>query len=125
MKSWRKPEAVGQEFAANEYVSACTVTVSCDFWPEGHPTTRDRQDIHLNIPQDVYHYRYYIPCGASYEATQVNVNELKPVLFTTDWDNVPVESGNAYYWIEYKEDGSTDFHVSSITADELAAANMS
>ena len=30
MKIWNKPEAIGQEFAANEYVSACTVTVDCN-----------------------------------------------------------------------------------------------
>ena len=30
MKTWNKPEAIGQEFAANEYVSAC-VRITCDF----------------------------------------------------------------------------------------------
>ena len=30
MKTWQRPAAVGQEFAANDYVSACTKQISCD-----------------------------------------------------------------------------------------------
>ena len=30
MKYWKKPEAISQEFVANEYVSACSYQIMCD-----------------------------------------------------------------------------------------------
>ena len=122
MKSWRKPEAVGQEFAANEYISACTVTVKCDYWPSGLGGWVKQ----LDVPDSIEGFGdwYYEPCDTEY-TYDVNVTELKEVTFTHEAYGEPIGSHTAYYWIETSEDGGKDFHVSSITADQIAAANKS
>ena len=120
MKTWMRPEAVGQEFAANEYVSAC-VKVKCDFdelsipgWGYG-----------LAIPDDAdfgdKSYVYF-PCDHEFD---VNVDELKPCTFTSTTsgpENVVIGSAPAYYWVE--GDGE-DFHATAVSPDQLAAGNAS
>ena len=120
MKSWRKPEAVGQEFAANEYVSACNITVKCDF-----STGESLHGGGLVVPDGIGDFSggEYRPCNHEFV---VGVNELKECVFshfTEGPDNVPLsKSYPAYYWIQ--EDGN-DFHATSVSADQIAAANAS
>ena len=127
MKSWRKPEAVGQEFAANEYVSACTVTVNCSV---------DSSELYANfwlaVPNDApeqFHGGEYDQCGA--ELT-VPVGELNSCTFThiadgyTIGDTVVPDTAlknpiDAYYWVGTKANGEPDFHAFPATADLLAA----
>ena len=122
MKNWNKPEAIGQEFAANEYVSACTLTVKCDYWPKGL-SGRIKQ---LDVPDSIEGFAdwYYEPCDTEY-TYDVNVTELKKVTFTNEAYGEPVGPYTAYYWIQTKDDGSKDFHVSSVTEADIAAANKS
>ena len=120
MKSWRKPKAIGQAFAANEYVSACTITVSCGF--------RTGESLHgggLVVPSGIEGFSggEYRPCNHEFV---VGVNELKECVFTHFTEgpaDVPLsQSYPAYYWIQ--EDGD-DFHATSVSADEIAASNKS
>ena len=117
-----KPAAIGQEFAANDYVSACTITVKCDYWPEGL-SGRIKQ---LDVPDSIDGFEdfYYEPCNTEY-TYDVNVTQLKEVTFTHEAYGEPVGPYTAYYWIETTADGSQDFHVSSVTAEEIAEANLS
>jgi len=128
MKNWQRPAAVGQKFAANDYVSACTVTVECDFWPSDAPACENSgpHRTGLDIPWSTTG-KIYNPCGDDL-AHEVNVNDLKEVTFTTGYKSTlypdttfNITPATAYYW--YDEDG--DFHATSITADQLAAANKS
>ena len=128
MKTWMKPAAIGQEFAANDYVSACTITVKCDYWPDG---VDKRLHYDLMVPASIEGGTpgvdvgmYYTPCNTSY-TYDVNVTALKPVVFTQDGGGEDIGSHSAYYWIELEEDGGKDFHVSSVTADQIAEANLS
>ena len=122
MKTWKRPEAVGQKFVANEYVSACTIELKCDYWPAGLSGWIKQ----LDVPDSIEGFGdwYYEPCNKEYTYS-VNVNELKTVTFTHEAYGEPIGSHTAYYWIATEEDGSKDFHVSSVTADQIAAANMS
>lgn len=123
MKTWKKPEAVGQEFAANEYVSACTVTVRCDYWPTGI-SGRYKQ---LIVPEDIRNSagmsvdKYYEPCRTEY-TYDVNVTALQKIVFTQTAEGDNIGKHLAYYWIETEADGSKDFHVTSITTEEIEAS---
>ena len=59
MKSWKKPEAIGQQFVANDYVSACSITVKCDY-----RTGESIRNGGLVIPDDI-EYTDVIPVGNS------------------------------------------------------------
>ena len=123
MKTWQRPAAVGQEFAANEYVSACVI-VKCDFddakippWGYG-----------LAIPDGIDYTSdsVYFPCDHEFD---VKVDELKECAFTHTTSgpgNEPLgNSYPAYYWLDTKADGSADFHATSASPDTLAAGNAS
>ena len=123
MKSWIKPEAIGQEFVANDYVSACsTVEVKCDF--------------HASIPG--WGYGVVVPSGVELEGSVytpcdhpfvIGADSLHQCVFTETSigpDDAPLaEAQSAYYWIETKEDGSKDFHATSVSSAEAAMANKS
>lgn len=117
MKNWQRPAAVGQKFAANDYVSACSITVSCDF--------KTGESLHgggLVIPEGIGEFSggEYRPCGQEYV---VKVEELKPITFThfTEGpDDVSLsKSYDAYYWIQ--ADG-TDFHATSVSPEVVKDA---
>ena len=126
MKTWQRPAAVGQEFAANDYVSACSyVTLNCSV-----TSSELFANFALAIPADAPEYFQggeYRKCRA--EVT-VPVNELKECKFThiaDAWGDKPdTELKNpieAYYWIGTKANGDPDFHafpaseVESVLAD--------
>ena len=122
MKSWRKPEAVGQEFAANEYVSACAITTvdvvcsvhSDELWA----------NFRLAVPNDAPEYFVggtYSKCSA--ELT-VPVAGLGTCTFTHiaqgNYDMSDKELVNpieAYCWIGTKANGNPDFHAFPATTD--------
>ena len=121
MKTWQRPAAVGQEFAANDYVSACNVTVKCDYWPEG---LNRRIHYQLLVPDEIEGFAgdYYGPCEEKY-TYKVNASDLHPVTFEKDdWGADLGASYTAYYWVAPKDDGTADFHVSSISESEYLAA---
>lgn len=127
MKSWRKPKAIGQQFVVNEYISACTVTVKCDYWP----TDVNWPYYDLLVPTRIKGgapgvdvSKYDSPCNTEY-TYDVNVSALKPITFTQEGGGDDIAPHSAYYWIELDENGGKDFHVTSIFAEELAAANAS
>ena len=78
MKSWKKPEAIGQEFVANDYVSACAIEVSCDF--------RTGESLHgggLVIPYEIESYEDYTETvndkNSSQKTTRYYRGEWKPI----------------------------------------------
>lgn len=119
MKTWKRPEAVGQEFAANEYVSACTLTLNCSV-----TSSELYANFCLAVPAEApaeFLGGEYWGCGA---AVSVPLDKLEECTFThiadaneyhgdTKLEN-PVE---AYYWVGTKANGDPDFHAFPATAD--------
>lgn len=117
MKSWRKPEAVGQEFAANEYVSAC-VRITCDFDEAKIPP----YGYGLAIPVEGFESGVYFPCNHEFDVAE---DELVKFAFTATTlgpgENAEIGNYPAYYWLDVKEDGSADFHACKVSTVENAA----
>lgn len=113
MKSWRKPEAVGQEFAANDYISAC-VTLKCDFRPG-----EQLRGAGLLIPESEFEGYGYWPCNHEFT---IGEDQLDECLFTNKCEmpnDPPLENPvTAYYWIQ--SDDGHDFHATSREALENA-----
>ena len=118
MKTWNRPTAVGQEFAANEYVSACVVTLDCSVVSD-----ELNANFKLAVPAeapDYFRNGEYWACGE----IAVPLAELQPCTFTHIADayrdkpdtelKTPIE---AYYWIGTKANGDPDFHAFPATAD--------
>jgi len=119
MKNWQRPAAVGQKFAANDYVSACSIKVSCDF-----VSSEFIRNGGLVIPdsvEDDFAGGEYRPCKHEFV---VGVDELKEVTFTHHTGSY---SGNdplttpqtAYYWIEGDNE---DFHATSVSPEVVKDA---
>ena len=107
MKNWTIPVARGQQFAANEYVSACTATINCDLQlAEGFMDYyiefgKVLETAHGNLERAVYS-----PCG---EIHDVNAHgELLEITIThgrlEGKKKVALEEPiNCYFWAEYDE----------------------
>ena len=124
MKSWIRPEAVGQEFAVNDYVSAC-VTITCDFDeayipPYGYGLAVPESAVNAGADDS----KVYFPCNHEFD---VNVDELVSCEFThttSGPSNIALSKAYpAYYWLDTKADGSPDFHAVKISTVENAAAS--
>ena len=122
MKTWKIPEAIGQEFAANEYVSACTVTADCCV-----DSTELYANFRLAVPAEApaeFQGGEYWGCNAP---MTVPGSELKTCTFThiaDGWGTDDTALKNpipAYYWIGTKANGDSDFHAFPATADLIAA----
>lgn len=122
MKYWKKPEAISQEFVANEYVSAC-VTITCDFDeayipPYGYGLAVPESAVNAGVSDN----HVYFPCNHEYD---VNVDSLVLCEFTHTTEgpeNIALgKSYPAYYWLDTKADGSTDFHAVKISTVKNAA----
>ena len=120
MKTWKKPEAIGQEFAANEYVSACLV-ITCDFDeaqipPYGYGLAIPDSALGAGVQNGVY-----FPCDHTYD---VNVDTLVMSQFTHTTDgpyNIALSQGyDMFYWIDTKADGSLDFHAAKVSTVQNA-----
>lgn len=69
MKNWNIPAAYIQEFAANDYVSACTATIDCNvpveapfgYYIQEYGKTYECQGVGPRT------YGYYSPCGAKHD----------------------------------------------------------
>ena len=117
-----KPAAVGQEFAANEYVSACTVTLDCSV-TSSELFANYRLAVPSNAPSYFVNGEYWA-CG---EVT-VPVSELTACTFTHIADGTSTKPDtklknpiDAYFWVGTKANGDPDLHAFPSTA-ELAAA---
>ena len=127
MKSWNKPEAIGQEFAANEYVSACNM-IDADCCVDSDELYAN---FRLAVPAEAPAYFQggeYWGCDAT---LTVPVSELKKCTFTHIADgwgegDTPLKNPiEAYYWIGTKANGDPDFHAFPATADLTAAVEGS
>ena len=119
MKTWQRPAAVGQKFAANDYVSACSIKVTCD--------------VHAKIPGYGYGVAIpdglgfdggvYFPCDEEYVVTK---DQLTACTFTDTTmgpgENAPLyETADVYYWIGTNSKGQPNFHATTSTTDLRAA----
>ena len=114
MKTWTNPMAVAQQFAANDYVSSCTFTLTCDvplngftqytiFMDQPYPvceklaTNEDGSTIYLTQTT-------YKPCGAPHYGMSTN-GKFFPVTFTEGLKDGKIqqlpEPISCYGWVEY------------------------
>ena len=111
MKTWTIPVATAQQFAANDYVSACTATIECDVPLNGYY----RYILKFDEPFHTYDGKTitqmnYNPCGYEHD---VDINgELIPITIThgreTSSSSPAVELAepiNCYFFAEYTESG--------------------
>ena len=121
MKTWNKPEAIGQEFAANEYASAC-VRITCDFDEAKIPAW----GYGLALPEgtgcpDSY---VYFPCDHEFDVAEDELVSCAFTHTTSGPSNAPLGgSYPAYYWLDKNADGSIDFHACKVSTVEAAAAS--
>lgn len=122
MKTWNRPKAIGQEFAANEYVSACTATIECDL-----PIPNDWYKLRINFPKPIPTIKgmldtvVYNPCGEKHD---VDVHgELIPITITHGLEykggpDVALEEPiECYFFAVYDEDGVLVNAHCTLTAD--------
>ena len=119
MKTWTNPIAVTQKFAANDYVSACTFTLTCDVpLEEGFY----QYTIYMDKPYPIcggegktagyLTQTTYKPCGAPHTGMSTN-GEFFPVTFTegATYDNgiqklsEPIECWGWAVFCEHDHDG--------------------
>ena len=125
MKTWTIPAAVAQKFAANEYVSACTATISCDLeLAEGFMDYYvEFGKVIPTIAGDLSRC-VYNPCGEVHDVSAHG--ELLQITITkgrlTGKKQVTLEEPiNCYFWAEYDEDGvMLDGHC-TMTRDGLVS----
>ena len=135
MKSWRKPEAVGQEFAANEYISACSVGVLCDVTlPDGFVglyVSRGQGDFNGDGDSMDDWGLTGSPCGTIHNVARDT--EFFTTTFSqgvTDWETLdtakfetPVE---VVWWRELNEEGKVvDIHWTDPANINKAESNHS
>ena len=118
MKIWNKPEAIGQEFAANEYVSAC-LAITCDFNEAKIPP----YGYGLAIPVEGFESGVYFPCNHEFDVAEDELVAFEFTATTAGSDNIEIGHYPAYYWLDTKEDGSADFHACKVSTFENAAAS--
>lgn len=113
MKNWMKPEAIGQEFAANEYVSACTFTLKCDVpmngfkqyaikLPKNYPVCDGKGGTRGYLQETTY-----MACAEPYHPEISTHGEFVPVKFTYGEKNGALanleEPIDAYFWAMFCE----------------------
>ena len=109
MKTWSKPKAIGQEFAANEYISACTATIECDLPLDGwrRLIVEFDEPIHTHDGKTISKARYS-PCGYKHD---VDINgELRSITINkginADGETVPLDEPiHCYFFTLFNEAG--------------------
>ena len=124
MKIWSIPAATAQQFAANDYVSACTAIIDCNVaLQEGFPYYIHEYGTTLQCegvgPRK---HGYYTPCNAVHEVSvhgalveHTFTHGLQPQAdgsFNTNiWVELP-ETVDCYVWFEYNDAGEVrDIHA--------------
>ena len=133
MKTWQRPAAVGQEFAANDYVSACTLQIMCSCeLPNGADSVRvpkgNTVDFDGNGKIESINEGFQ-PCGKMHKA---NIDtEFFYYEFSDGWTpsgttvtfDTPVKLA---YWRERDDSGNTvNVHITSPENIVNAEANKS
>lgn len=106
MKTWRIPKATAQQFAANEYVSACEpMYLNCDLCADHVGPGKEYERLHIqgtfeggSMDGQTQHASFY-GCGAEYIETQCG--ELSKLTVTHYRSSVEVEGAEACgnHWI--------------------------
>lgn len=110
MKTWSMPAAVAQNFAANEYISACTATIDCNVQLPGEEYWKYIIDFGKVIPTAIGDRQRlgYVPCGKVHDLE--NDGELMPVTIYSarlnDGTEVVLdEPVECYFWAEMDAEG--------------------
>ena len=133
MKIWEKPIAGTQRFAANDYVSACTLQImcACDL-PNGADSVRVPQGNTVDFDNDGIIEGIndgFMPCGQTHDAK--TDTEFFYYEFTGGWTpsnatvsfDAPVKLA---YWREMDEAGNViDVHITDPANVESAVSNKS
>ncbi len=136
MKNWIKPEAIIQQFVANDYVAACEthVIIHCDFMADQVGEGKTYSVLHYcgNLAGNDVRINYY-PCDEIHVFAE-NSGRLQEVTFTKYWDKSKGPYGSdcgthigkpyaydlpmpvtGYGWVILNEDGSyNDMHMSTL-----------
>jgi len=133
IKRWQRPAAVGQAFAANDYVSACTLQIMCaTTLPNGADSVRLLKDNTVDFDNDgtvEYLNKGFMACGTLHNPstdTEFFYYEFKsgwtPSNTTTDFEE-PVKLA---WWREVDEKGNVvDVHITDPANITNAVANKS
>ena len=132
MKTWKAPAAVGQQFAANEYVSACTLQIMCACnLPSGADSVRVLQG--NNVDFDGYGNIEgvndgFMPCGTVHNAktdTEFFYYDFSEGM-TKDEDVTFDAPVNLALWREIDElDSVVDVHITDPANVANAESNKS
>lgn len=133
MKTWMIPEATAQQFAANDYVSACTLQIMCDFTlPKGAAYAHVLSNNTVDFDGDGKiegNTDGFEPCGKLHNAK--TDTEFSYYEFTSGWTSnmntvtfdAPVKLA---YWREMDESGKVvNVHVTAPENILNAEANKS
>jgi len=111
MKKWMKPEAVVQQFVANDYVAACSThyVFDCNVPAEGGRIAAPAGGFDCLVEGQVVHFAnalYFSPCGTHY--AEKATSGFSPYTFTQyKADGVirnldkPI---NGYVWYQYSDE---------------------
>ena len=136
MNTWNVPRAVVQQFAANEYVSACTATIDCNV-PIADGFYCYRQDYGKTVivagGVGERTFGYYTPCGETHDVSihgeMITTTMTKGYVYNDDGsvNKNPVdleEPITCYVWFEHNEDGLVENVHATLTRDGFVS-NMS
>lgn len=134
MKTWTKPAALGMQFEANEYVSACTYEILCDLeLPEGAKCLQIPGPFDYNndgIVDDSAN-NYYSPCGAKHSvAVSTEFYDYTFTIGSTKFNNQGLfklnEPIKAKFWVELNDKGQlVNAHFTSPENLENLTSNKS
>jgi hypothetical protein len=111
MKTWTIPVAAAQQFAANDYVSACTTTIKCDLDLNGYYRYfLEFEEPFYARPDKASYTMNYRPCGEVHEVDshgelfEITITKARETSSTSPLVELP-EPIHCYFFAEYGEDG--------------------
>jgi len=129
MKTWTTPAAVAQEFAANDYVSACTATIDCNIpIADGFYCYRQDYGKTVIVANGVGErtFGYYTPCEATHDVSAhgelITTTMTHGYIYNPDGsvNKTPVELENpitCYVWFEHNDAGEVENVHATLTED--------
>ena len=111
MKTWTIPVAAAQQFAANEYVSACTATINCDLeLADGYLAYDIEFGKTLETAIGPRTWVSYKPCGKTHDVSshgellEITIHDGTAMVDGVKTKNHPLETAiTCYFWAEYDE----------------------
>ena len=122
MKNWIIPVASAQKFAANEYVSACTATISCDLaLPEGAYKYVIYFDRPVETRVGTLTECVYKPCGEVHDVSahgELQTITITEYLQKKGGSKITLDEPiNCYFWVEMDENNIMQDGHCTLNAD--------